>query len=117
MWDCEALADAAAGTALEIGLPTAEQSALVSPTSPACVPQDHLELVSLERLAELKSARVERGTELLDADVSEHGVGATLRDGRARCARATSSPPTARTAACAGCSTSRWRGPTRFSRG
>lgn len=46
----ETLARASAGTALEVGYPTREQSALVSPTSPACVPQDHLEPVLLREL-------------------------------------------------------------------
>ena len=31
------------GVAMPLGYPTREQAAVVSPTTPACVPQDHLE--------------------------------------------------------------------------
>ncbi len=39
-----------AGSAYAVGYPTREQSAVISPTAPACVPQDHLEPVLLEHL-------------------------------------------------------------------
>ena len=51
MWLCETLAQASAGSALPGGYPTKEQSAVVSPTGPAIVPQDHLEPVLLRHLA------------------------------------------------------------------
>jgi putative polyketide hydroxylase len=38
-WACETLAAADQGEAVEVGLPTREQAALVSPTSPACLAQ------------------------------------------------------------------------------
>ena len=65
MWRCETLAEAADGAGLHVGLPTREQSALISPTAPACVPQDHLEPVLLAHLRSLGPARVELGTELV----------------------------------------------------
>ena len=49
-WSCDTLASASAGVALPLGAPTREQSALVSPAGPACVPQDHLEPVLLRHL-------------------------------------------------------------------
>src|SRR5689334_21327057 len=41
-WTCESLARADGGRGLPTGFPTPEQSAVVSPTGPACVPQDRL---------------------------------------------------------------------------
>ena len=41
MWSCESLALASAGQGVPVGLPTREQSAVVSPAAPECVPQDH----------------------------------------------------------------------------
>ena len=58
MLQCETLAQAAAGTALQVGMPTAEQSALLSPVEPACAPQDHLEAVLLRHLRAAAGARV-----------------------------------------------------------
>ena len=60
----ETLADAAAGTALAVGYPSPAQSRMVSPTAPACVAQDDVEPLLLERLRAASRARVELGTEL-----------------------------------------------------
>jgi 2-polyprenyl-6-methoxyphenol hydroxylase-like FAD-dependent oxidoreductase len=68
MWECESLARAGEGRAVEVGYPTLEQSAAVSPTSPACVAQDHLESVLLHHLASLPTSRVEFGTEVVDVE-------------------------------------------------
>lgn len=76
----ESLAEAAAGTPFLVGYPTRAEAALVSPTHPACVPQDHLEPLLLRHLASLGVARVERGVELVDARSTPDGVDATLRD-------------------------------------
>ena len=65
LWQCETLAQAAAGCALPVGYPTREQSAVISPTAPACVPQDHLGSVLLSHVRALDAARVELATELL----------------------------------------------------
>ena len=76
---CETLAQVEAGVPLEAGYPTVEQSARVSPTAPAVVPQDHLEPVMLRHLAELAASRVHFGTELVAIDQAD-GIRATLRD-------------------------------------
>ncbi len=50
LWMCETVAGAVAGSAHAVGYPTRDQSAVLSPTGPACVPQDHLEPVLLAHL-------------------------------------------------------------------
>jgi putative polyketide hydroxylase len=82
LWECETLAEFSTGAGIAVGLPTREQSALISPTAPACVPQDHLEPVLLSHLRSLGPARVELGTELVGVENRSDGVRATLRDGR-----------------------------------
>ena len=64
-WACGTLAAAGDGEAVEVGLPTRAEAALVSPSAPACLPQDELEPLLEGRLRSLPSARVERGVELL----------------------------------------------------
>jgi 2-polyprenyl-6-methoxyphenol hydroxylase-like FAD-dependent oxidoreductase len=68
------LAEAAAGTAVEVGYPTRAQSAVVSPTRPACIPQDALEPILQEYLATLPSVRLERGVEYRDVASRADGV-------------------------------------------
>jgi putative polyketide hydroxylase len=90
MLSCETLADAAHARAVPIGLPTREQSLVISPTSPACVPQDHLEPVLLAH-ARANGARVELGVEMTGVQQVGDGVRASLRDvatGRERRVRA-----------------------------
>jgi len=64
-----------------LGIPTREQSAVISPTAPACVRQDHLEPVLLEHLRTLGSATVALGTEVVGVDNRADGVEVRLRDG------------------------------------
>lgn len=74
------VAGAAEGIRIDVGYPSQQQSAMVSPMSPACVPQDHLESVLLEHLATLPTADVMRGVEAVDVrHTPEHAV-LTLRD-------------------------------------
>lgn len=80
MWVCETLASAADGSGQRVGFPTREQSAMVSPTTPACVPQDHLESVLLRHLRSLSAARVRFGTELVSVDDRPEGVQALLHE-------------------------------------
>ena len=80
MWLCETLAQASAGSALSGGYPTKEQSAVVSPTGPAIVPQDHLEPVLLRHLASLDAGHQRFGTALVDVEDRPDGVRAVLRD-------------------------------------
>jgi putative polyketide hydroxylase len=84
---CETLADAAAGSALPVGYPSAEQSRMVSPTAPACVAQDELEPLLLEHVRAARSARVELGTELTGFVAGADGARAHLRDVRTGASR------------------------------
>jgi putative polyketide hydroxylase len=70
----------AAGQANPTSFPTREQSAVLSPTAPASVPQDHVEPVLLDHLRSFPSARVELGTEVIGLDNGTDGAQVTLRD-------------------------------------
>ncbi|HEY7077331.1 MAG TPA: FAD-dependent monooxygenase [Solirubrobacteraceae bacterium] len=76
MLEAETLAGAAAGTAVPVGYPSVEQSRLISPAAPACIAQDELEPLLLDRLR----ARVELGSELVGLFAGPGGARATLRD-------------------------------------
>ena len=60
----ETLADAGNGEVATLGLPSREQAELISPTYPACAPQDHTEAVLLGYARSL-GAEVEFGLEVL----------------------------------------------------
>jgi 2-polyprenyl-6-methoxyphenol hydroxylase-like FAD-dependent oxidoreductase len=70
---------AALGAAHPTSFPTLEQSAVLSPTAPASVPQDHLEPVLLRHLRSFGVARVELGTEVVDLHHLSYGVQVRLR--------------------------------------
>jgi 2-polyprenyl-6-methoxyphenol hydroxylase-like FAD-dependent oxidoreductase len=72
-WACETLAAADRGEAVEVGLPTREQAALVSPCSPACLPQDELEPLLEKHLLSLPSINLERRVELVALDHAPDG--------------------------------------------
>jgi putative polyketide hydroxylase len=80
--ETETLADAAAGTAHVVGYPSPEESRMISPTAPACVAQDDVEALLLERLRAAPRARVELGTELAGIGARPDGARAELRDVR-----------------------------------
>jgi putative polyketide hydroxylase len=61
---CETLADP--GTPFPVGYPTREQSAVLSPEGPACVPQDLLEPILAAHLRSLPAAELVTGTEIGD---------------------------------------------------
>jgi 2-polyprenyl-6-methoxyphenol hydroxylase-like FAD-dependent oxidoreductase len=85
------LATVAQGSMWPVGLPTREQAAVLSPTAPACVPQDHLEPVLLDHLRSLGVARVHLGTEVVGVEHLPDGVAVRLREldgGDVRTARA-----------------------------
>ena len=84
MWESPTLADAAGGVPIEVGLPTRAQAALISPTAPACVPQEHLERVLLDHLRSLGPARVELGTALAGLENGPDDGRVTLRDAAGR---------------------------------
>ena len=79
-WLSDTLAAAAEGSMWPTGIPTREQAALLSPTAPACVPQDHLEPVLLEHLRSLGATRVQLHTEVVQATDRPQGVEVVLRD-------------------------------------
>jgi 2-polyprenyl-6-methoxyphenol hydroxylase-like FAD-dependent oxidoreductase len=79
MWECETLSRVSDGEALPGGFPLPEQSAMVSPAAPACVPQDWLEPVLMSHLHALGGARVEFATEVLEPSTGPDGVRAILR--------------------------------------
>jgi putative polyketide hydroxylase len=79
-WLSRTLAEVAGGSMWPTGIPTREQAALVSPTAPACVPQDHLEPVLLERLQALGATRVRLHTEVVAATPRDDEVEVVLRD-------------------------------------
>ena len=79
-WECQTLTTAASGSPFPVGFPTREQSALISPTAPACVSQAHLEPVLLRHLGTLRTVRLERGTMLESMRMTSDGVEAHMRD-------------------------------------
>jgi putative polyketide hydroxylase len=78
-WFCQTVARADGGYASPTGFPTRDQSAAVSPTAPAAVPQDHLEPVLMEHLRSLE-AGVELGTEVVSVEDRTDRVRVVLRD-------------------------------------
>jgi 2-polyprenyl-6-methoxyphenol hydroxylase-like FAD-dependent oxidoreductase len=85
--ECETLAAVAAGTSIEVGYPTARQSELISPTSPACVPQDHLEAVLRDHLRTLPGATMRTGIAVTGVDRGQSGSRLHLADGSLVAAR------------------------------
>jgi putative polyketide hydroxylase len=84
MLETETLAEAAAGTAIAVGYPSPEQSRMVSPTSPACVAQDDLEPLLLERLRAAPRVRVALGAAVTGIAAGPFGARVTVRDVRTR---------------------------------
>jgi 2-polyprenyl-6-methoxyphenol hydroxylase-like FAD-dependent oxidoreductase len=80
MLESTTLAEAAAGTVIAVGYPSPEQSRMLSPTAPACVAQDDVEPLLLDRLLASPRSRVELGTELLGLAVGPDGIRASVRD-------------------------------------
>jgi putative polyketide hydroxylase len=75
------LSDAASGSVIDVGYPTTSQSAVLSPTRPAAVPQDHLETVLLDHVRGLASAHVELGVTVEDVWEAHPGFRLKLREG------------------------------------
>ena len=68
------------GREMPLGYPTAAEVARVSPTSPAWVPQDHVEPILLDLLRAEPRATVRFGMELVGLALDVDGVHADLRD-------------------------------------
>jgi putative polyketide hydroxylase len=79
-WQSQTLATVAAGSMWPVGMPTREQAAVLSPTAPACVPQDHLEPVLLEHLRSLGATRVHLHTGVVGVKNLPDGAEVVLRD-------------------------------------
>lgn len=75
------LSEAAYGCLIDVGYPTGSESAVLSPTRPAAVPQDHLETVLLHHLRGLATAHIELGATVEDAWEAQAGLRLKLRDG------------------------------------
>ncbi len=89
-WLSETLASAERGEVWATGIPTLEQSAVISPTIPVCAAQDELEPILLAHLRSQPGSRVLLGAELIELEVGEDEVTATVRlsDGVVRRVRA-----------------------------
>jgi 2-polyprenyl-6-methoxyphenol hydroxylase-like FAD-dependent oxidoreductase len=83
----DTLTAAHAGSAVQVGLPSVEQSRVLSPTAPACVAQDDVEPLLLARLRDHPAARVALGTELTATLALPDGARVTLRDTRTHATR------------------------------
>jgi putative polyketide hydroxylase len=80
-WATPTLAEADRGEAVDVGLPTRAQAALLSPTRPACVGQDELEPLLERRASSLSGVRVEREVELVSLDGRPDGRQLLTLDG------------------------------------
>jgi 2-polyprenyl-6-methoxyphenol hydroxylase-like FAD-dependent oxidoreductase len=87
MLRAETLAAAAAGTPLEVGYPSAEQSRMISPTAPACVAQDDVEPLLLAHLR-AAGGSVALGTEVTSLVATGDGATVHMRDVRTGAATA-----------------------------
>jgi putative polyketide hydroxylase len=78
-WAAETLASPE-GMVVPLGIADLEQVAAASPTTPAAVPQDHLEPVLLRHLETLGLAEIRFGAELTALDQDADGVTVMLRE-------------------------------------
>jgi putative polyketide hydroxylase len=81
------LSKAASGSLIDVGYPTRSESAVLSPTRPAAVPQDHLETVLVDHLRGLATAQVGLGVTVEDVWEAQTGLRLRLRDGGSRASR------------------------------
>ena len=75
----ETLASAERGEVWPTGIPTLEQSAVISPAIPVCAAQDELEPILLAHLRSQPGTRVLLGAELIELDTGGDGIAATIR--------------------------------------
>lgn len=75
------VAEADDGERIALNVPDLVQSTVVSPTSSARVPQDHLEVVLAEHLAELTGRPVRRGAEVVGLEQDATGVRLRVAEG------------------------------------
>jgi putative polyketide hydroxylase len=68
------------GRVIELGYPTAAESAAISPSRPAWAPQDHLEPLLFQLLEQTGGCRIQLGRELVELAQSDDEVVANVRD-------------------------------------
>lgn len=78
-WVCETMAQASGGSAFPVGFPSRDQSIVVSPTGPACVPQDAVESALVGHLADL-GVPIRLGTEVIGVENETSGVRVVVHD-------------------------------------
>jgi putative polyketide hydroxylase len=66
------------GVEVPLGAPTTEEARAISPTRPACAPQDHLEPILLAHLRGFDTADVRFGAELVSAGQDDQGLRAVI---------------------------------------
>jgi 2-polyprenyl-6-methoxyphenol hydroxylase-like FAD-dependent oxidoreductase len=74
------LADVAQGETIDVGYPTRAQCATISPTTPGCVPQDHLEAVLHQHVADLPGVHLALGFEVVDLHPGGGDTHVVVRD-------------------------------------
>jgi 2-polyprenyl-6-methoxyphenol hydroxylase-like FAD-dependent oxidoreductase len=77
---CATLAEAAHGSAMTVGYPTRAEAEALSPETPLCVAQDHLEAQLRERIEASPTTVIRHGTELSHIECLPDGVRCELRD-------------------------------------
>lgn len=82
LWVAPTLAEADQGSPVEVGMPTRAQAALISPTEPLAVGQDHLETVLLGHFAAQPTASTLLGVAVTAVAETAAGVRVRLADGR-----------------------------------
>jgi putative polyketide hydroxylase len=75
------LSNASSGALIDVGYPTTAESARLSPTRPAAVPQDHLETVLINYLRTLPAAHVDLGVAVEAVKTTADGLLLSLRPG------------------------------------
>ena len=75
----DAVPGGSSGTLIDVGYPTTAESARLSPTRPAAVPQDHLETILIKYLRTLPDAHVDLGVAVEDIWPTVNGFGLRLR--------------------------------------
>jgi 2-polyprenyl-6-methoxyphenol hydroxylase-like FAD-dependent oxidoreductase len=80
MLEAPTAARAHEGTPIAVGYPSPGQSAIVSPSSAACVAQDHLESVLLAHVAGMPSVTLVRDAEVVSVGQDGDGATVTVRD-------------------------------------
>jgi 2-polyprenyl-6-methoxyphenol hydroxylase-like FAD-dependent oxidoreductase len=74
------LAEAGSGHTIEVGVPSKEQSQMLSPVAPACVPQDHLEAVLRDHVDARPGVELRTGVDVIEVRQVVEGCEVVLQD-------------------------------------